>query len=90
MCIEKSKELVRVFGLCPWSHKYLSAPAPHKRDHVFEDADEFLLFIDREASFDYDWELYLIWVPTRGARKAQVVATCVGRQYNRGAWGKAG
>ncbi len=84
MCrADKTKELVRVFGLCPWPHKYLNAPAPFKRDHTFEDADEFLLFIDREAAFDHDWELYLVWIPTRGGRRAQVVATCVGRQYNR-------
>jgi hypothetical protein len=83
MCnYEKNKELVRVYGLCPWPHKFMNV-APLGRDRSFIDADDFLRFVDEEAAFDFDWELYLVWAPTRGGRRAVVHAACVGRSYNR-------
>lgn len=88
MCdIEKNKELMRVFGLCQWPNKYINS-MPHVRHMRFTEADKFLRFVADQDSFDFDWELYMVFEerPSRTALKptiAVVYATCVGRSFNR-------
>jgi hypothetical protein len=86
---EKNKELMRVFGLCPWPNKFINT-MPHLRHKRFTEADAFLRFIADQDDFDFDWELYLVFETEKqkaGVQSVQpiavVYATCVGRVYNR-------